>query len=625
MKKTILLLLILNLITNCFSQAVGYFNYNKGGVMSWANHVFLSTNGDLIMAGNFNNKPHTVITNSLGVYSANKSMAGSGEMFSGDMDNKGCVYLGGINGSIGAYHKYIVKYNTVALTGQKFARDYGTGSIRYLINDGANIVAVGFDKKPCILKIDTATGAIVWYKEYTIAGVANADAFMIHQSGSSYYITGSLYEATPARSYLMCVDAATGAVNWCKTYVYASSPHFTGMAISSTGIIMCGATGLGGGGNLCVVKTDMSGTVQWSREITGANSWYQKDQSTYNIWGINCAVDQYGAVVVAFEDNDAPAYGGVWAMLAKLNESTGKVMWTKRYGKNATNGFHGVTISGCTYLATGWLGPTIGSSWDYGLVVCDTSGYAGGGATCGTKVTKTNSAPTITPAAVAVTTANLATNTAFASSNTTEGITRNAICNTTSPTCTIPLPIGLLSFYGVANCKDNINDLYWTTANEINNYYFTIERSTNGTTWEVIAKINGVGNSFVTQSYHYADNYALEQSMYYRLKQTDFSGESKYVGDIIVVTKECSSVFQDFNLFPNPADNTLNIQYYSKKIEVVDIKLHDAVGNVIMETSENVADGINTFSYDISNIAQGVYLLSVETRYNTISKKFIKH
>ncbi|MCC7331022.1 MAG: hypothetical protein IT232_00290, partial [Flavobacteriales bacterium] len=95
--------------------------------------------------------------------------------------------------------------------------------------------------------------------------------------------------------------------------------------------------------------------------------------------------------------------------------------------------------------------PTIGSSWDYGLVVADTSGNTGGTGTCGTTVTRTNSVPTITTGTATVTSANLTTNTTYASAtNTTETMSHNAICstsvgssvtptiNTTPPTCSSP-------------------------------------------------------------------------------------------------------------------------------------------------------------------------------------------
>ena len=161
---------------------------------------------------------------------------------------------------------------------------------------------------------------------------------MIHQVGSNYYMTGSLDEGGNARSYVLSVDAATGNVNWCKTYVGASfSPHFTGMCASpSGGLILCGATAASTGGNpgnLVIAKIDLSGNIIWTRQVNGQYSWYMRNPTQMgNSWGISCAMDPYGAVVVAGETNNN------YSMLVKLVESTGNVMWCKRYGNGGGGG-----------------------------------------------------------------------------------------------------------------------------------------------------------------------------------------------------------------------------------------------------------------------------------------------
>ena len=66
-----------------------------------------------------------------------------------------------------------------------------------------------------------------------------------------------------------------------------------------------------------------------------------------------------------------------------------------------------------------------------------------------------------------------------------------------------PLPIELVSFNAVAN--GDVVDLSWQTATEINNAYFTIERSIDGVVWEEIITTNGAGNSNQTIEYFETD------------------------------------------------------------------------------------------------------------------------
>lgn len=384
------------------------------------------------MAGYLDSKPCFVVSNVTGAYVTNRVVANAGELFTAAIDAGDNIYVGGYNGSIGSENKYIVKYSPTMT--KLFGKNYGSGNIRYMITDGNDIAATGFDQKPCVLKID-ATGNILWYKEYTING-KNADAYMIHKEGASYYIAGNFDEGGNAKSFVMSVDPATGNVNWCKTYVGGSfSPHFTGMAVSPTGISLCGATAASNGGNpgnLIVAKIDFTGNIIWTRQINGQFSWYMRNPTQMgNSWGISCAIDPYGALVVAGEtDNN-------YSMMVKMNENTGSVIWTKRYGNGggagaSDDGFHGITVSGCTYLASGWMGAAVGSGWDFGLVVTDTSGFAGASAQCGTVITKTNSSPAITVANGTVTTVNLTTNTNFAGTNTTANMSRTAICSGSS-------------------------------------------------------------------------------------------------------------------------------------------------------------------------------------------------
>ena len=95
-----------------------------------------------------------------------------------------------------------------------------------------------------------------------------------------------------------------------------------------------------------------------------------------------------------------------------------------------------------------------------------------------------------------------------------------------------PLPVKLISFN--ANLLKNSVWLDWKTETEINNNYFTIERSSNIEYWESIKEVKGAGNSNSTLSYSIVDQKPLLGISYYRLKQTDFNGEFSYSNFAII-------------------------------------------------------------------------------------------
>ena len=95
-----------------------------------------------------------------------------------------------------------------------------------------------------------------------------------------------------------------------------------------------------------------------------------------------------------------------------------------------------------------------------------------------------------------------------------------------SSSTTNVLPITLVSFSGEK--KDSRNILNWTTASEINNAFFTIEKSYNGIDFEWVGNQEGTSPSTQIINYSLSDYDVRETINYYRLMQTDFDGESVF-------------------------------------------------------------------------------------------------
>ncbi|MBI1837724.1 MAG: hypothetical protein HYR91_10720 [Flavobacteriia bacterium] len=96
----------------------------------------------------------------------------------------------------------------------------------------------------------------------------------------------------------------------------------------------------------------------------------------------------------------------------------------------------------------------------------------------------------------------------------------------------VPLPVELLNFS--AKSKQNVIEIIWSTAVEINSNYFTIERSLDGKDFKSINQIHGAGNSTSIINYTYNDYEYSNCMNYYRLKQVDLNGVEKYTSTIAV-------------------------------------------------------------------------------------------
>lgn len=94
------------------------------------------------------------------------------------------------------------------------------------------------------------------------------------------------------------------------------------------------------------------------------------------------------------------------------------------------------------------------------------------------------------------------------------------------------LPISLL-YFKAKEGKEKIQ-LNWSTATEINNDFFTLERSIDGNNWEILAYVEGAGNSNQQLDYEYNDEFPYTGISYYRLKQTDYDGKFEYFAPVAV-------------------------------------------------------------------------------------------
>lgn len=122
--------------------------------------------------------------------------------------------------------------------------------------------------------------------------------------------------------------------------------------------------------------------------------------------------------------------------------------------------------------------------------------------------------------------------------------------------CSVVLPISLIAFYGVY--KEGIITLHWTTASEINNSHFELERSVDGLEWQTVANISGAGNSTQTLYYAYEDSkFHQDVVNYYRLKQVDYDGAFEY-HDIISVDdpEKTAKVIRTYNLMGQPVTDS---------------------------------------------------------------------
>ncbi|MCW9097270.1 MAG: T9SS type A sorting domain-containing protein [Ignavibacteriaceae bacterium] len=173
------------------------------------------------------------------------------------------------------------------------------------------------------------------------------------------------------------------------------------------------------------------------------------------------------------------------------------------------------------------------------------------------------------------------------------------------------VPVELVSFsYSV---EGNTVNLSWSTATELNNRGFEIQRSLNETNWSTIGFREGKGTTSEPQQYSYLDNLSGVESsrLYYRLKQIDFDGSFEYSNTIEV--EITPSVFSLSQNYPNPFNPSTKIKYSIPQSSNVVIKVFNVVGDEV-STLVNGQKQAGTYelTFNAENLPSGVYFYQLK-------------
>jgi hypothetical protein len=184
-----------------------------------------------------------------------------------------------------------------------------------------------------------------------------------------------------------------------------------------------------------------------------------------------------------------------------------------------------------------------------------------------------------------------------------------------------PLPVSLLEFK--AECKGALKDISWKTATETNNDYFTIERSFNGVDWQFVSNIDGAGNSNQVLSYNFVDNND-GQTLYYRLRQTDFNGQNELYDPIIVNCNSNNN--KDIVVYPNPFESLITLSLENIFEEDLSVNIYDVYGRIVEKAVYHISgDYNNMITLELDQLPAGIYYLEAKAKAFVKSTKIIKN
>ncbi len=195
------------------------------------------------------------------------------------------------------------------------------------------------------------------------------------------------------------------------------------------------------------------------------------------------------------------------------------------------------------------------------------------------------------------------------------------------PWLTGPVPVELTSF--TATCIAGEVVLNWTTATEVNNHGFEIERriinkEAQGE-WTLIGFREGYGTTTEPKEYSYTDNIngLAATSLVYRLKQIDYDGSIEYSNEVFIDNPAPVDFVLEQN-YPNPFNPSTTISYSVPVKSHITLKVYNALGKeVITLINEEQSPGTYQIAFITMNLASGVYFYRLKAGDYACTNKMI--
>ncbi len=167
------------------------------------------------------------------------------------------------------------------------------------------------------------------------------------------------------------------------------------------------------------------------------------------------------------------------------------------------------------------------------------------------------------------------------------------------------IPVELTSFTAEANSNKII--LHWTTASELNNSGFEVERSEDNQSFEKIGFVPGLGTTTEAKNYTYEIVDFTSGTQYYRLKQIDFDGTYEYTNSV-EVTGITPSEFSLSQNYPNPFNPSTSIKFSLPVASTVRMSLYNLLGQEVTQLiNKEMEAGVHTVNFNASGLPSGTY------------------
>ncbi|WP_201984344.1 T9SS type A sorting domain-containing protein [Hymenobacter rubidus] len=181
------------------------------------------------------------------------------------------------------------------------------------------------------------------------------------------------------------------------------------------------------------------------------------------------------------------------------------------------------------------------------------------------------------------------------------------------------LPIELTAFSGQVLSSGQVL-LTWSTAQELNNLRFDVQRSADGAAFSTIGEVAGSGTTATAHSYRFTDATSLPSKglTYYRLRQVDKDGDFHY-SPVLALLASTKAARLTVELSPNPTQDVLHVLMAGPE-GGQELTIYALSGKLLLH---QLAEASATVS--VQQLPAGMYLLQVRTADGQqLTRRFVK-
>lgn len=189
------------------------------------------------------------------------------------------------------------------------------------------------------------------------------------------------------------------------------------------------------------------------------------------------------------------------------------------------------------------------------------------------------------------------------------------------------LPVKISSFE--ANVTKNAKiEIKWTTESELNNDFFSIEKSSNGLDYKSLGVVKGHGTTYKKIEYSFIDISPNNGSSYYRLKQNDIDGKHEYFGPVAINFELKENGGCVMKVYPNPCFGKCNVVIEGcddSDKDYIEVEMLDASG-VKVHSHIPIREQNGNFNFEIdshSYLKPGIYIVRGINKNENYNKKLI--